>query len=46
MKALEEGDGYAVAILVRNKTAFYCVPPGLYEMLVNFYREHADCENG
>ena len=29
------GDGEAVAILNRNKSAFYCVPPELYQRMID-----------
>lgn len=29
------GDGEAVAILNRNKPAFYCVPPELYQRMID-----------
>jgi antitoxin StbD len=34
MGVLEEGQGAPVAILNRNKTAFYAVPAALYEQMV------------
>ncbi len=34
MKTLDEAQGEAVAILNRNKPAFYCVPAELYEELM------------
>lgn len=34
MQVLEEGEGQPVAILNRNQTVFYCVPPDIYEQLV------------
>ena len=33
------GDGEAVAILNRNKPAFYCVPPELYQRLIDALKQ-------
>ncbi|SMP65919.1 type II toxin-antitoxin system Phd/YefM family antitoxin [Desulfonatronum lacustre] len=35
MKTVEAGDGFPVAILNRNKPAFYCVPSRAYEALMD-----------
>ncbi len=34
MKTLEKGEGQPVAILHHDQPAFYCLPPELYEQLV------------
>ncbi len=34
MKIVEAGDGFPVAILNRNRPAFYCVPARAYEALM------------
>jgi len=34
MKTVEEGDGFPVAILNRNRPAFYCIPAQTYEALM------------
>lgn len=34
MKTVEAGEGFPVAILNRNKPAFYCVPSRAYEALL------------
>jgi antitoxin StbD len=34
MSIMKESDGEAVAILNHNKPAFYCVPPDIYEQLM------------
>lgn len=34
MKIMESGEGEPVAILNRNKPAFYCVPADLYENML------------
>lgn len=34
MKTVEAGDGFPVAILNRNRPAFYCVPSRAYEALM------------
>ena len=33
------GDGEAVAILNRNKPAFYCVPPELYQRVIDALKQ-------
>lgn len=33
------GDGEAVAILNRNKPAFYCVPPELYQRMIDALKQ-------
>ncbi|KAF6674048.1 MULTISPECIES: type II toxin-antitoxin system Phd/YefM family antitoxin [Pantoea] len=35
MATVSAGDGYPVAILNRNKPAFYCVPAELYEQMLD-----------
>lgn len=35
MATVSAGDGYPVAILNRNQPAFYCVPAGLYERMLD-----------
>ena len=35
MATVSAGDGYPVAILNRNQTAFYCVPAELYEKMLD-----------
>ncbi|PVY79156.1 antitoxin StbD [Tamilnaduibacter salinus] len=34
MATVSEGEGLPIAILNRNKPAFYCVPPEVYEALI------------
>jgi antitoxin StbD len=34
MGTVNAGEGSAVVILNRNKPAFYCVPPAIYEYLM------------
>lgn len=34
IKVLEEAEGHPVRILNRDQTVFYCVPPDIYEQLV------------
>lgn len=34
MATVDSGEGFPVAILNRNKTAFYCVPAEIYENLL------------
>ena len=34
IKVLDEAEGYPVRILNRDQTVFYCVPPDIYEQLV------------
>lgn len=34
MKTIEEGAGEPIAILNRNKPAFYCIPPKAYEKML------------
>lgn len=34
MATVSAGDGYPVVILNRNQPAFYCVPAGLYEQML------------
>ena len=33
------GDGEAVAIVNRNKPAFYCVPPELYQRIIDALKQ-------
>ena len=35
MSVVEQGDGFPVAILNRNKPAFYCIPAEAYEALID-----------
>ena len=35
MSVVSQGEGFPVAILNRNQTAFYCVPAEAYEDLLN-----------
>ena len=35
MGTVAAGDGFPVAILNRNEPAFYCVPAGAYEALID-----------
>ncbi|KLU17157.1 MULTISPECIES: type II toxin-antitoxin system Phd/YefM family antitoxin [Xenorhabdus] len=35
MATVSSGEGYPVAILNRNKPAFYCVPADIYESLLD-----------
>jgi len=35
MAAVDAGEGFPVAILNRNKPAFYCVPAEVYEALLD-----------
>lgn len=35
MNVVNQGEGFPVAILNRNQTAFYCVPAEAYEDLLN-----------
>ncbi|MCX7156560.1 MAG: plasmid stabilization protein [Rhodocyclales bacterium] len=35
MRTVAAGEGFAVAILNRNETAFYCVPARTYEALLD-----------
>jgi len=35
MSVVNQGEGFPVAILNRNQTAFYCVPAEAYEDLLN-----------
>ncbi len=35
MGVVEQGEGFPVAVLNRNKPAFYCVPAAAYEALVD-----------
>jgi antitoxin StbD len=35
MAAVEQGEGFPVAVLNRNKPAFYCVPAEAYEALMD-----------
>jgi antitoxin StbD len=35
MAIVAEGEGFPVAILNRNKPAFYCIPAKAYEMLMD-----------
>ncbi|MNC03068.1 primosomal protein DnaI [compost metagenome] len=41
MGILKKGDGSAVAILNRNKPAFYCVPPELFAYYVELAEDTA-----
>ena len=34
MAVLSAGEGFPVAILNRNKPAFYCIPANLYEIIM------------
>ena len=34
MQAVKQGEGFPVAVLNRNKTAFYCVPAEAYEAMM------------
>ena len=33
MAAMSKSHGEPVAILIRSKTAFYCVPPAMFELM-------------
>ena len=35
MAVVEQGDGFPVAVLNRNKPVFYCVPAQAYELLMD-----------
>jgi len=35
MGTVASGDGFPVAILNRNETAFYCIPAKAYEVLID-----------
>lgn len=35
MAVVEQGEGFPVAVLNRNKPAFYCVPAEAYELLMD-----------
>ena len=35
MAVIEQGDGFPVAILNRNKPAFYCIPAKAYAVLMD-----------
>lgn len=35
MKTVEQGEGFPVAILNRNKPVFYCVPADAYEAMMD-----------
>ena len=39
METLQEGQGQPIAILNGHETAFYCVPPDIYEKLVEIAEE-------
>lgn len=39
MQIIDNSDGEPVAILNRNKTAFYCVPSDLYEKMMEFIED-------
>jgi antitoxin StbD len=39
MGTFQAGEGAAVAILNRNEPAFYCVPPALYEHLMDILED-------
>ncbi|MGU5814551.1 plasmid stabilization protein [Aeromonas hydrophila] len=41
VRTLKEGNGSAVAILKRNKLAFYCVPPALFAYYVELAEDVA-----
>ncbi|WP_139705088.1 plasmid stabilization protein [Aeromonas hydrophila] len=41
VRTLKEGNGSAVAILKRNKLAFYCVPPDLFAYYVELAEDAA-----
>jgi antitoxin StbD len=41
VRTLKEGNGSAVAILNRNKLAFYCVPPNLFAYYVELAEDAA-----
>ncbi|HAA45571.1 MAG: hypothetical protein XD36_1565 [Halomonas sp. 54_146] len=35
MAAVEAGEGFPIAVLNRNKPAFYCVPAEIYEAMLD-----------
>ena len=35
MAAVDSGEGFPIAVLNRNKPAFYCVPAEIYEALLD-----------
>lgn len=35
MAAVDSGEGFPIAVLNRNKTAFYCVPAAVYEAMLD-----------
>lgn len=35
MAAVDSGDGFPIAVLNRNKPAFYCVPAEIYEAMLD-----------
>jgi antitoxin StbD len=35
MRIVAEGEGFPVAILNRNKPAFYCIPANVYEVMMD-----------
>ncbi len=39
MQVMEEAEGAPVAVLNRNKPAFYCVPPELYERMMDMLED-------
>lgn len=39
MHIVQSGEGEAVAILNRNKPAFYCVPADLYEDMIEYLED-------
>lgn len=39
MQVMEEAEGAPVAVLNRNKPAFYCVPPALYERMMEMIED-------
>ncbi|EMH4161743.1 antitoxin [Pluralibacter gergoviae] len=41
MATVKAGEGLAVAILNRNKPAFYCIPPELYERMLDALDDQA-----
>lgn len=40
MAAVGAGDGFPVAVLNRNKPAFYCVPADVYEAMLERLDDH------
>lgn len=35
MAAVDSGEGFPIAVLNRNKPAFYCVPAAIYEAMLD-----------